>query len=50
MLTEFCLVYYSLHTTEMAQHHTGNVKYGQTQKRQTWDKNCTTVGKKLSRE
>lgn len=28
-------MYYSLHTTETAEH-TGDVKYGQTQKRQTW--------------
>lgn len=42
-------MYYSLHTTEMAQHHTGDIKYGQTQKRQTGDKNCTIVGRKSSR-
>lgn len=30
-------MYYSLHTTETAEHHTGDVNYGRTQKRQTWD-------------
>lgn len=37
-------MYYSLHTTETAEHHTGDVKYGRTQKRQTWDD--TIVGRK----
>lgn len=39
-------MYYSLHTTETAEHHTGNVKYGRTQKRQTWDETYTIVGRK----
>lgn len=39
-------MYYSLHTTETAVHHTGNVKYGRTQKRQTWDETYTIVGRK----
>lgn len=39
-------MYYSLHTTETAEHHTGNVKYGRTQKRQTWDEIYTIVGRK----
>lgn len=41
-------MYYSLHTTETAEHHTGDVKYGRTQKRQTWDENYTIVGRKSS--
>lgn len=39
-------MYYSLHTTETAEHHTGDVKYGRTQKRQTWDETYTIVGRK----
>lgn len=36
-------MYYSLHTTETAQHHTGDVKYGRTQKRQTGNKRIRTI-------